>query len=307
MIPGLVSGQDVASARSEAKSLFDGAREHLANLDDYDVIVRVEENVIVKELFIPSVVTHWRLRLDRSNQFFFFGFLEKKLDIENGVEGELDKWSVWASVRVVEGNKMSMYTVGGRTTSTTRPSFEEAMADLERPRFDYAGMGEFVRSCLFPQEMEFGLGRAVASSDQLTVSTSKDQSNVLVTSVFNGSRMLESHQWQFRTDSYCPAVYIIKQTPPALSESIVILNQKVAWEEHPKVGWVPVSCESSQPIRLRMRSKNGEEYTQAERLTDVSLIWKDPNEEAAASALIKAEYSLADIKEVVNHESASAK
>jgi len=300
---GFVTAQSGATARQEAREYFAASYAHLTELSDYDVSIRMERTMVVDGMVVPHSTGHWRLRLDKQKGFYLFASLDRRISATDAAEGRLDQWHVRGSVLIVQGGEAKTHILGEGVGTDTYPSFEEAYDKINRPELGYVGTGEFTLVCLDPKSQKIRLSRVLSAADDVSVSTVNKGEGCLIRGIFKDWRAIESHSWQYSTESLCPERYTIRVEPRLLGKTLVDFDQTLKWADHAKLGWVPVTIESSQPVRLNLKAKDGTpKYVPAERLDDVTLDWKPSASYAPPAKLVKTSYTLMNVHDIVELE-----
>lgn len=288
-------GEDVARAAVEAQGYFDGAQAILSNLDRYDLLVRAETSIIVDDLLVPKLDSHWRMCLDRNSEMFMFSLIDQKLDASDAVIGKLDRWKVYASLFLVNGGRVENHLPGRGVVRRTAKDFRSALAGVRRPVLTYIGTGEFSESVFNAERQKVRMLRVFGGSDSIEFARQPIPGMAVVTARFDSGR--EVHTWWFNERNLLPERYSIQQGLDSGSRSNVILSQRITWEDHEDLGWVPTVVESSQPVRVKVEDDaGGKRFIPCERIDDVQLKWRAIEQGKFEQWFSQRKYSMPDLQ-----------
>ncbi|WP_168564536.1 hypothetical protein [Crateriforma spongiae] len=297
----VATAQDETGAREEAQGYFDAVAIRMANFQEYDLLVRVDNSVVVNDVVAPVSTTRWRIRMDKGENFCCFVALEESVDPESAMVGKLDKMKLGWKATIVDGTELRTQIAGRGRGSQAYRDFDEALSQARCPNLSFIGTGDFLSTCLDSKRYRLRLGRAFGAATKLRVSSSPAEAQCNINVVFQNAKSIESHLWQFGLHSLSPERYITRMSRPGNRKTRVMFDQRLDWEKHSALGWVPVMCESTEEIRLKSEAEDGQrKYTLAKKLSDAQLYWKKPDNYTDLADFRKMEFSLAEIQKLVD-------
>lgn len=295
LFTGICNGQDDSRAISEARSQIEAANVILRAFNPFDVLFTIEESVEAGGVIAPVSSFRWRIRSDEENKEVLLAANEKRLPVELGLAGVLDKWDSRSFVKKLNGGNCTHYRFDGfRNSVRAHKTFEEALIVERIPDVPVLLHTNFLQAAANVKKAQESFVRIFSLADSASTSSVvlDDEPAIAVKVVLDDERMREIHRWIYGTGS---EVYLHEITQyPHNYPKLSVLRQELLWEDHPSYGRVPVEVRTVQPVYLTLKPKgeSGKEMRlTGKKYVDVSLIWREFNSEADEIALFERQQS----------------
>lgn len=258
-----------------ATSLFEGLRERLDSIKQYDVMIRVENSFLLENDVVPDMTLYWRVVMNADEQKCSYYCIEETFNFDRAVKGDLSRRKLREFAIFLDHEHAEHIAIGNTPARQDFIDFKSSLEFFSVPRISAVGLGKFDISMVEPGRTYDRATGIVATTKELKVVEGRRTS---VSGVLHGKGRgkgyEERHQWLFAMDSLSPVAYEIRQGKTKGGRIRKIYSHEMNWDEREGYGVVPVKASSDSAVRLAFEDEEGvRSYKMAVRISDSQLKW----------------------------------